>query len=205
LDTSENINFYCTICNSYVTRTAKHCGTCDRCVDRFDHHCKWLNNCIGKANYKLFIYLLLSVFSAEAILLSFQLKVLSLNPSNDPVFGLLIFDCILNCSFALLLTYLISVHIMLKFKGMTTYEYIKAARKRKEKKVNPVEVNHDRQEEKKDLNKVDDVKKSIIKAGNYSLVENPVSFSVPKASVDDLVHLTMQLPLEYDTDRSQSN
>lgn len=94
---------------------------------------------------------------------------------------------------------------MLKFKGMTTYEYIKAARKKKEKKIGPLETKIEKQEENKDLNKIDDVKKSIIKAGNYSLVENPISFSVPKASVDDLVHLTMQLPLEFDTDRSLTN
>ena len=54
--------YECDICETHVSDTAKHCGSCNRCVDEFDHHCRWLNNCVGKANYKLFFRLIVTVF-----------------------------------------------------------------------------------------------------------------------------------------------
>lgn len=88
---------------------------------------------------------------------------------------------------------------MLKFKGMTTYEYIKAERKKKDKKIKPA-ADDQKIEENKKLNKNKEVKKSFIKFENHSQLENPISFSILKASGEDIAHLTLQLPLEFDTD-----
>ena len=98
-----------------------------------------------------------------------------------------------------LLAYLISIHVMLRFKGMTTYEYIKAARKQKEKRINPI-PEAPKTQENIALARDIDVKKSIIKSeskqNNKTVEENPFSFSVPKASLDDMAHLTMQIHCE---------
>lgn len=141
-------------------------------------------------NYKLFIILLVSVYTNELVLLSFEAKVFFLISFNDPVFGLILFDFIMNAVISLLLTYLISVHIMLRAKGMTTYEYIKAERKKREKKINPG-AEDQQKVESKNLNADVEVKKSIIKGENHSQFENPVSFSILKASSEAVAHLTM--------------
>jgi hypothetical protein len=172
-------------------------------VHGFDHHCKWLNNCIWQVNYKQFIGLLISVFLNELVLFCFEIKVLLIRGIGKSVKGLVLFDCVLNSMILAALVYLIGIHIMLRFKGMTTYEYIKAARKEKEKRINPLPITP-KTEENKVLTTEIDVKKSIIKSelkpNNKTVEENPFSFSVPKASLEEMVHLTMQLHYESETE-----
>jgi len=92
---------------------------------------------------------------------------------------------------------------MLRFKGLTTYEYIKAMRKKKGKKIGPslpVDGNENKTFEKKSLSMNREVKKSIIKANmNRTVMENICSFSVAKVSVEDAAHMTLQLKFDLES------
>ncbi|CAG9330227.1 unnamed protein product [Blepharisma stoltei] len=140
------VNYLCTICKNYVTETSKHCGSCDRCVDRFDHHCKWLNNCIGKHNYKQFIILIVLLEINLSILIVFEISIIDkwkthgLNKSKEIVqtdVSFIIADIIINASILLFNGYLIGFHIFLKFKKMTTYDFIQQRRIKKKKEIQP--------------------------------------------------------------------
>ncbi|KAI8647121.1 DHHC palmitoyltransferase-domain-containing protein [Parasitella parasitica] len=54
----------CNICRIKVSKQTRHCKLCNKCVGRMDHHCKWLNCCVGESNYRLFITLVVSAFTA---------------------------------------------------------------------------------------------------------------------------------------------
>lgn len=116
----------CSICDSIVSPTSKHCGQCNRCVDRFDHHCRWLNTCIGKRNYWYFISLILSLFCHLSEFFLYSLKVfLDSIEKKDEMTGSFSLFFLLECSITLVLnSNLIGLHIYLKVKGLTTYEYI---------------------------------------------------------------------------------
>ncbi|CAG9333181.1 unnamed protein product [Blepharisma stoltei] len=153
------VNFMCTICKCYVTETSKHCGSCDRCVDNFDHHCKWLNNCIGKSNYKQFIRLILLLEANLVILLIFEILIIDKwknkgldideDIENADIF-FIILDIILNSIFLLLVGYLIIFHIFLKFKKLTTYDWIrqrkKAKKNAKKKAIQPQIIFYEEEE-----------------------------------------------------------
>jgi hypothetical protein len=51
----------CEECKVRVASTSYHCHSCNRCAEEFDHHCTFANNCVGKANYPIFIRLLISI------------------------------------------------------------------------------------------------------------------------------------------------
>ena len=138
----------CTICKAHVHDYSKHCGQCDRCVDGFDHHCKWLNNCVGQRNYRYFAALL----GCADTQLCFQTVVTGyvvhgllagdLRDSLETVYGLggdtvdlyagalAAMMLILTVCFCALLQ-LILLHIWLRKRGLTTYEYIIMQRQRK--------------------------------------------------------------------------
>lgn len=138
----------------------------------------------------------------EIILLSFEIKALTIFES-DTILGLIIFDALLNGLVVFLVGYLVLIHVMLKVKGMTTYEYIKTQRKKKEKKISPglaTEGNENKTFEKKSLSMKKEVKKSIIKATmNKTVMDNICSFSVAKQSIEDAAHMTMQLKFDLDS------
>lgn len=146
---SSFVSKFCTICRSPVHENSKHCGECNKCVESFDHHCKLLNNCIGKANYKLFIALVLSLETISFIFIVIDIYVLvSIELKNDEyerlkvhfgldykgVEGFLAFFAILMLLGLIVLvfnTYLIGLHIWLYKKNLTTYQYILILRKKK--------------------------------------------------------------------------
>ena len=138
----------CTLCKAHVNEESKHCGQCDRCVEGFDHHCKWLNNCIGLRNYRFFA-LLISFFAfqllqqavSSVILLhglitdstsSFLSHLYSLKGSQAVIYKvvLAIYICLtLICLLSLM--QLITLHIWLRYKGISTYDFIMSRRQRK--------------------------------------------------------------------------
>jgi len=131
----EVLDYYCSMCKIFVTERTKHCRVCGKCVHNFDHHCKWLNNCIGKFNYKKFLALVGVLELAEACLLEWELYYLlesnRFESSLQTTLScLVIADVAVNSLILLGNGYLISVHIYLGFKKMTTYEFIMRARKK---------------------------------------------------------------------------
>ena len=121
---------------------SKHCGKCNRCVAGFDHHCGYLNNCIGEKNYDYFFKLIIWAFwvcllhnltnafviydivAEKEELIQQHTEIYSKVMSTEfQIF--LIFFCILNSLALLFLIKLIIFHIELKYKGLSTYEYLK--------------------------------------------------------------------------------
>jgi DHHC palmitoyltransferase len=127
----------CSICSTNVSPNSKHCGQCNRCVSGFDHHCKWLNTCIGESNYKLFILLLVSVFIQAFVLFFYSIAMLILFIQHSSP-GMIVICCILILESIIVVvgdTNLIGLHAYLKYRGLTTFEFILEQRK-KLKKIN---------------------------------------------------------------------
>jgi len=142
LEISQSIDF-CMICCSNINSNSKHCKECDRCVNNFDHHCTWLNNCIGDENYKIFFLLLVIVFYKLSlnVILQFYAFVVYLKRTyeEESIFLIncknmgvdiktaaivtVVFACF-NTLIVINISYLIVMHIWLRCKGLTTYEYI---------------------------------------------------------------------------------
>ncbi|CAG9332420.1 unnamed protein product [Blepharisma stoltei] len=150
--TTQNCEAFCTICNCNVNPKSKHCSRCNRCVDNFDHHCKWLGNCIGQRNYKLFIWLIVSlminllvIFVFSVILLEnyfnnfgdFQDKANDKLGNCNAVIALIWIMAMFSGVFSLADIYLIGLHIYLAKLGMTTFDYI-IYNRNKEKSKNKI-------------------------------------------------------------------
>jgi membrane protein required for beta-lactamase induction len=115
---------------------------------------------------------------------------------------LLVLDSVINGLVILLVGYLIGIHVVLKCKGMTTYEYIKSSRKKKENKVKHMETDTAKIKDSKLVN--DEIKKSIIKSNNQSVLIKPYSFSIAKSlSEEEIAHLTFHV--RTDQDKSLDN
>ena len=129
----------CTICDSPVNTNSKHCGHCNRCVNNFDHHCKWLNNCIGEFNYKLFLGCIYSLeacaiiscaactYAGVGVIIkdeTIDSEILLHFMSEEALATLILVAAVSNLIIAIANGNLVGLHIWLKYKGMTTYEYI---------------------------------------------------------------------------------
>eukprot|EP00826_Nyctotherus_ovalis_P010576 TRINITY_DN12782_c0_g1_i2.p1 TRINITY_DN12782_c0_g1~~TRINITY_DN12782_c0_g1_i2.p1 ORF type:complete len:318 (-),score=36.27 TRINITY_DN12782_c0_g1_i2:617-1525(-) len=149
---SANFDYFCSLCSSHVLSRTKHCGICNRCVDHFDHHCNWLNNCVGKANYPLFIALLIVTLVTCCYQSCISIVVISTLHVYDYEEKLADFyscdeDTITTVSYVLVavvlasqlvfigfLIELLCLHWWLNKHDLTTFEYILYLR---EKKNNP--------------------------------------------------------------------
>lgn len=124
-DENADYRAFCSLCNCNVELSSKHCGQCNRCVDKFDHHCKWLNNCVGGRNYKVFIWLICALQLTTAVVIAFAAELLvdseELNHREIVVIAVMLFA---NIGVFVANGQLILLHMWLKYKGMTTYEYI---------------------------------------------------------------------------------
>ncbi|XP_075262746.1 uncharacterized protein LOC142354358 isoform X3 [Convolutriloba macropyga] len=136
-------NNFCYICDAFVSKSAKHCGQCNKCVEGFDHHCLWLNNCVGRRNYRYFIYtLVVGILLLVGVVLSSAslIFVAALDGSKVKgwidfvVFGghvsstvFFVYNAIILLIGTIILGFalhLLTFHIYLNSKSMTTYDYI---------------------------------------------------------------------------------
>lgn len=118
----------CSLCCTFVSENSKHCSRCNRCVARFDHHCKWLNNCVGGSNYRLFILTILVAGVFETIVLSFDILAVYYWSSDVGDLAMLLVHMILSLAADLGVIQLICMHIYLRIKHMTTYEFLLSRR-----------------------------------------------------------------------------
>lgn len=164
----EGADKYCNFCKSPVNATSKHCIRCNRCTLNFDHHCKWVNNCIGDINYKTFVALIVVCMLLNLIIFivcgtTLIESIISTDQVKERIYdyyqndNFLLFQAIQaflsfeGLTFTLLLGYLTGLHIFLRAKDLTTYEYILQKRsieklkspQHTQKKIVPKEPYHD--------------------------------------------------------------
>lgn len=130
----------------YVLKGSKHCKDCHKCVENFDHHCKWVNNCIGSKNYRAFFVLLVSMCSMLAVQLGCGVFLISrcfLDPDTQTAKLAAVYPAYMalkgytaalfihTCIVALVLyplADLLLLHLILSWRGITTWDYIMANR-----------------------------------------------------------------------------
>jgi len=152
---------HCYLCEKDVNNSSKHCRYCDKCVLHFDHHCKWLNTCIGAKNYRYFlcIVFLVALLTTESVTLctvflvesfvstdSFRDRVqrdggflenrIGTQLSIGAIQGLLFASVGFLLPFVLLVYQLATFHLMLLYRGITTYDFIVLEQKRLREKEN---------------------------------------------------------------------
>ena len=140
---------YCRFCDANARAGAKHCRECAKCVDGFDHHCKWLNNCVGERNYLVFFIAVFGTFAQVALqvgLGAYALARCATDASGTRAYvaneakyvgdgvtfvSLIVGLCAyvaLGCGLLYVVGELLLFHAALRFRGLSTYEYIVAER-----------------------------------------------------------------------------
>lgn len=151
---------HCYLCEKDVHQTSKHCRFCDKCIIGFDHHCKWLNTCIGQKNYPYFLGIVsfVGLMTLESLSISIALLVeafaysdhfmdrlqdgdflqdrIGTDLSLGALQGLLIASIVVLFALVLMIIQLGTFHIVLIYRGITTYDYIVLEQKRLRDKEN---------------------------------------------------------------------
>mmetsp|Transcript_117467 Transcript_117467/g.328855 ORF Transcript_117467/g.328855 Transcript_117467/m.328855 type:complete len:273 (+) Transcript_117467:1-819(+) len=131
---------YCKMCNVWKPDRTHHCSICNRCILNMDHHCPWINNCVGLHNHKYFLLLGIYAWLASLVALGTALpelvrcagiaiglesvEALQLEEGSVQmldIWSFLIFGFFAS-SIALLLTSLLSTHVPLACRNLTTIE-----------------------------------------------------------------------------------
>lgn len=153
-------NIHCYLCEKDVHISSKHCRFCDKCVIGFDHHCKWLNTCIGKKNYPYFLGIVtfVGLLTSESLFISIALMVESFAypggmmhrlQQNDHLVtrigsdlkihalqGLLVASVAVLLGLVVMILQLATFHMLLLYRGITTYDFIVSEQKRLRDKEN---------------------------------------------------------------------
>lgn len=159
-DSKNKDNIHCYLCEKDVHISSKHCRFCDKCVIGFDHHCKWLNTCVGKKNYRYFLGIVsfVALLTGESLAISIALMVESFAypggmmhrlQHNDHLVnrlgsdlkiealqGLLVASVVVLLGLVLMILQLATFHMMLIYRGITTYDFIVSEQKRLREKEN---------------------------------------------------------------------
>lgn len=137
----------CEKCAMWMGPRTKHCHICRKCISGFDHHCLFLNTCIGARNYPHFIAMLTFTSLLLAFQLGVTLSVLIRVGRDDAAFlrqiaesslsrnGYIVLLVLLSSIPWLFLVFVFSLlafHVGIIIMGQTTYEWILAARARKD-------------------------------------------------------------------------
>eukprot|EP00927_Polykrikos_kofoidii_P024129 TRINITY_DN22009_c0_g1_i1.p1 TRINITY_DN22009_c0_g1~~TRINITY_DN22009_c0_g1_i1.p1 ORF type:complete len:324 (+),score=29.04 TRINITY_DN22009_c0_g1_i1:48-974(+) len=130
----------CRHCKLAVSVGSKHCFDCGKCVACFDHHCPWLNTCIGGRNYKAFFVATcayLAMLSLTVLSAGFLLVRGDVNTGSRHVVHLLTAIGTLICFTPLwcLTVSLVAFHCYICVNRISTYEYIKQRRARRQREM----------------------------------------------------------------------
>ncbi|KAI2805648.1 Palmitoyltransferase zdhhc2 [Blomia tropicalis] len=115
---------YCRKCLVIKPDRCHHCSTCGKCIRKMDHHCHWVSNCVAFDNYKYFLQfltytVLLAVYtSATSLKLFIKFWKEEEYPGRFQIFFLVVFCSVFSVSILFLLSY----HIYLVLKNMSTLE-----------------------------------------------------------------------------------
>ncbi|KAL3523490.1 hypothetical protein ACH5RR_016324 [Cinchona calisaya] len=118
---------HCDKCSAHKPPRAHHCRVCRRCILRMDHHCVWINNCVGHRNYKSFVVLVFYATIASGYSLIMILNCAlqkDLDFSGKMPLKIFYITCgLMILGLTLTLGTLLSWHIYLISRNMTTIEY----------------------------------------------------------------------------------
>lgn len=151
---------HCYLCEKDVHLSSKHCRFCDKCVIGFDHHCKWLNTCVGRKNYRYFLGIVsfVGLLTAQSLAISIALMVESFaypgammhrlqlddhlvsrigsDLKIGALQGLLVASVVVLLGLVCMILQLATFHMMLIYRGITTYDFIVQEQKRLREKEN---------------------------------------------------------------------
>lgn len=221
---------YCYLCETHVHKSSKHCRSCDKCIVRFDHHCKWLNTCIGKKNYFYFLCIILGVLllTAESLSISIALMVesfafpvtfldrvldenhfqyyLGSDISSTALQTLLVISVVLIASLVGMILQLGGFHVMLMWKGLTTYDFIIHEQKRqRDLETERLQTQINKQNRRKqDMSIQNQAKQSIEmnnmqQADTYSRIENSEDTSNQEAAIGEETDYPQSVKSEVST------
>ena len=140
---------YCWVCETSVAKDSMHCKYCNKCIEKFDHHCQWLNTCVGKHNYSYFYATLWAItgllFAHMCVMIAIVIDIFTDGNTRDEAnmwlstdAGLSLLVAIANIAFVILdgvafglVIQLLLFHMMLRRRGLTTYQFILEDNERK--------------------------------------------------------------------------